>query len=115
MEKSLNTLIDKFPVIMIKGPRQVGKTTLLNHLTETKKEKINYVSLDNLLVRQLAEEDPELFLRSYESPLIIDKFQYAPTLLIYIKIKVDEARKNAMFKTKKRSRNSTLLNWFSIL
>ena len=99
MEKSLNSLIGKFPVIMITGPRQVGKTTLLNHLTKNYKEKINYISLDNLLARQLAQEDPELFLRSHESPLIIDEFQYAPNLLTYIKIKVDEARKKAMFET----------------
>ena len=97
IEKSLNTLIGKFPVIMITGPRQVGKTTLLNHLTINSKQKINYVSLDNLLLKKQAIEDPELFLRTYETPLIIDEFQYAPELLSYIKIKVDEARKNEMF------------------
>ena len=56
---------------MITGPRQVGKTTLLNHLVATSKEKINYVSLDNLLIRSQAIEDPELFLISYETPLRI--------------------------------------------
>ena len=97
IEKSLNSLIGNCPVIMITGPRQVGKTTLLNHLVATSKEKINYVSLDNLLIRSQAIEDPELFLRSYETPLIIDEFQYAPELLSYIKIKVDNARQNEMF------------------
>lgn len=97
IEISLNELKDKCPIIMITGPRQVGKTTLLNHLVATAKEKINYVSLDNLLIRSQAKEDPELFLRSYEAPLIIDEFQYAPELLSYIKIKVDQARKNEMF------------------
>ena len=97
IEKSLNSLKGNCPVIMITGPRQVGKTTLLNHLAVTSKEKINYVSLDNLLVRSQAIDDPELFLRTYETPLIIDEFQYAPELLSYIKIKVDEARKNEMF------------------
>lgn len=97
IEKSLKSLIDKCPVIMITGPRQVGKTTLLNHLVATSKEKINYISLDNILVRSQAIEDPELFLRTYEAPLIIDEFQYAPELLSYIKIKVDNARKNEMF------------------
>lgn len=97
IEKSLNFLIGNCPVIMITGPRQVGKTTLLNHLVATSKEKINYVSLDNLLIRSQAIEDPELFLRSYETPLIIDEFQYAPELLSYIKIKVDNARQNEMF------------------
>ena len=97
IEKSLNSLIAKFPVIMITGPRQVGKTTLLNYFANNSNKKINYVTLDNLLIRQQAIEDPELFLRTYESPVIIDEFQYAPNLLSYIKIKVDEARKNAMF------------------
>ena len=97
IEKSLNALINTCPVIMLTGPRQVGKTTLLNHLVATSKEKINYISLDNLLIRSQAIEDPELFLRTYETPLIIDEFQYAPELLSYIKIKVDNARQNAMF------------------
>ena len=97
IEKSLNSLIGHCPVIMITGPRQVGKTTLLNHLVATSEEKVNYISLDNMLVRSQAIEDPELFLRTYEAPLIIDEFQYAPELLSYIKIKVDNARKNEMF------------------
>lgn len=101
IEKSLNSLIGKCPVIMITGPRQVGKTTLLNHLVATFTEKINYVSLDNLLIRNQAIEDPELFLRNYETPLIIDEFQYAPELLSYIKIKVDNARQNEMFGDRK--------------
>lgn len=97
IEKSLTELIDTCPVIMITGPRQVGKTTLLNHLSINSDQKINYVSLDNLLIRSQAKEDPELFLRTHEFPLIIDEFQYAPDLLSYIKIKVDNARKNEMF------------------
>ena len=97
IEKSLNNLIGKCPVILITGPRQVGKTTLLNHLSVTFNKKINYVSLDNMLIRSQAIEDPELFLRTYEPPLVIDEFQYAPNLLSYIKIKVDEARENEMF------------------
>ena len=97
IENSLNSLIDNCPVILITGLRQVGKTTLLNHLVATSERKINYISLDNLLVRSQAIEDPEMFLRTYEPPLIIDEFQYAPNLLSYIKIKVDNARKNEMF------------------
>ena len=97
LEKSLNDAIGNWPVIMITGPRQVGKTTLLNHFVETSNIKINYISLDNILIRTQAREDPELFLRTYEAPLIIDEFQYAPELLSYIKIKVDEARKKEMF------------------
>lgn len=81
-----------FPVVMITGPRQVGKTTLLNFISKNSNKKINYVSLDDLKVRTLAIEDPELFLETYEIPLIIDEFQYAPNLLSYIKIIVDKKR-----------------------
>lgn len=97
LEKTLSNYIGKYPVIMITGPRQVGKTTLLNYLSSISKQKINFISLDDMIVRAQANEDPELFLRTHETPLVIDEFQYAPNLLSYIKMNVDEARKNAMF------------------
>lgn len=98
MEKYINrnieSVIEKmskgFPVIMVTGPRQVGKTTMLMHINKN----INYVSLDNLNARDLAISDPELFLETYKAPLVIDEFQYAPNLLSYIKMRVDEARLN---------------------
>lgn len=93
MEKTVDKMKKSFPVIMITGPRQVGKTTLLSIMAEkNKNEKINFISLDDLNARTLAIEDPELFLRTYEMPLIIDEFQYAPNLLSYIKIIVDKKR-----------------------
>ena len=98
LEKIVKKTIGNFPVIAITGPRQVGKTTLLEYLSQNMYEKVNYVSLDDLLLRSQANEDPELFLRTHETPLIIDEFQYAPKLLNYIKIKVDEMRKNTLFK-----------------
>ena len=90
IEKELKKLSESFPVIMITGSRQVGKTTLLNNMRE--QNKINYVSLDDLSTRSLAIEDPEMFLSRYKAPLIIDEFQYAPDLLTYIKIIVDKQR-----------------------
>ena len=98
MEKYINrnieSVIEKmskgFPVIMVTGPRQVGKTTMLMHINKN----INYVSLDNLNARDLAISDPELFLETYKAPLVIDEFQYAPNLLSYIKMRVDGARLN---------------------
>ena len=103
MEKTLNEYIGKYPVIMITGPRQVGKTTLLNYMKENSKDKINYVTLDDMINRMQAQEDPELFLRTHEAPLVIDEFQYAPKLLSYIKIMVDKAKQNEMFGDKKKT------------
>ena len=94
IEKVFKEMENTFPVVMVTGPRQVGKTTLLKELIENK--RINYVTLDNLDARALAKEDPELFLRTYETPLIIDEFQYAPNILSYIKIKVDEKRQEKL-------------------
>ena len=92
MENQLTKLSESFPIVMITGPRQVGKTTLLNSMKESSKKNINYVTLDNLSARALAIEDPEMFLDKYKTPLIIDEFQYAPNLLSYIKIIVDKKR-----------------------
>ena len=102
IEKKLNEMKDTYPVIMITGPRQVGKTTLLNYLMTTSTEKINFISLDDMKLRIQANDDPELFLRTHETPLIIDEFQYAPNLLSYIKINIDKARMNEMFGTKEK-------------
>lgn len=82
-----------FPVILVCGPRQVGKTTILNKLSNN---KINYITLDDPLIRKLAKEDPALFLENNKPPLIIDEIQYATELLPYIKIQVDKARLNAL-------------------
>ena len=94
INRNIESVIEKmskgFPVIMVTGPRQVGKTTMLMHINKN----INYVSLDNLNARDLAISDPELFLETYKAPLVIDEFQYAPNLLSYIKMRVDEARLN---------------------
>ncbi len=78
-----------FPVILVCGPRQVGKTTILEKLSGS---KVNYVSLDDPLERKNAKEDPSLFLENHSAPLIIDEIQNATELLPYIKMKVDKAR-----------------------
>ncbi len=82
-----------FKAILVTGARQVGKTTMLRNL----KPDINYVTLDDMLQNQLAQEDPDLFLKSNDVPIIIDEVQYAPDLLRYIKIAVDNSVEKAMF------------------
>ena len=95
LENRVEYMADHFPVVLVSGARQVGKTTLLKKITEGKKA-IQYVTLDHPRVRQLAKEDPELFLQQYSAPVIIDEIQYAPELLPFIKIKVDENRQTYM-------------------
>jgi predicted AAA+ superfamily ATPase len=86
-------LSQQFPVLLLTGPRQTGKTTLLQQLSE--KDTIHnrtYVSLDDPNIRSLAVNDPSLFFQRFEAPLLIDEIQYAPGLLPYIKIAVDKDR-----------------------
>ena len=82
-----------FKTILVTGARQVGKTTMLKNI----KPDINYITLDDMLLNQLAVEDPELFLKANKPPIIIDEIQYAPNLLRYIKIEVDNSDKKAMY------------------
>ena len=77
---------DTRKVLMVTGPRQVGKTSMLKSIAE---EGRNYVSLDDLSLRKLAQDDPKLFMMTYKAPVIIDEVQYAPNLLSYIKLEVD--------------------------
>ena len=85
IEKLLKEALKQFPVCLITGPRQAGKSTLLqNCLKET-----SYVTLNDPIHRSMAHQDPALFLSSFPTPVIIDEIQYAPNLLSYIKMKVD--------------------------
>lgn len=93
-EKRVLELNKYYKVILVTGPRQIGKTTMLKKIKE--KER-SYVSLDELEIRRLAKDDPKLFLQKYPAPLIIDEIQYAPELLPYIKAIVDESDKKGMY------------------
>lgn len=76
----------EFPAVLVTGARQVGKTTLLKSAATSSR---HVVSLDSLVVRDLARRDPKLFLASYPPPIFIDEIQYAPQLLPYIKEIID--------------------------
>ena len=78
-----------FPAIMLTGPRQVGKTTLLRSIAEPERK---YVTLDDSNIRQQAKEDPRSFVEHFPPPVLIDEIQYVPELLNYIKIVIDERR-----------------------
>lgn len=94
IEKTVRKASGDFPVVLVTGPRQVGKTTMLKALLT---EDRRYVTLDDPLLRELAASDPALFLQRFEPPVLIDEIQYAPGLLPYIKMRVDERRRNGDF------------------
>lgn len=76
-----------YPVVMVCGQRQVGKSTMLNHIKESNRR---YVTLDDGNARRLAINDPALFFETYGYPLLIDEFQRVPTILLEMKRIVDE-------------------------
>ena len=86
LENYLQTASQQFPVLLLTGARQVGKTTVLRHLSGNIR---TIVTLDDPIVQSLAREDPPLFLQRFPPPVLIDEIQYAPELLPYIKIEVD--------------------------
>lgn len=86
MEAKIRSLAVEYACVLITGPRQVGKTTVLRSMME---ENRTYVTLDDLEERALAKRDPALFLQMHELPIFIDEVQYAPELFSYIKIAID--------------------------
>ncbi len=86
IEEKIISLTQEYACILITGPRQVGKTTMLRQLMSQER---NYVTLDDMEERKLAKTDPALFLQMHDLPVFIDEVQYAPELFSYIKIAVD--------------------------
>ena len=86
IEKTLRSVSASFPVLMLTGPRQVGKTTILEKIKDNGRKT---VSLDNPTIRAFAKQEPEMFLQRYAPPVLIDEVQYAPELFDYIKVYVD--------------------------
>lgn len=95
LEKVVSEVTKEYPVVLVTGPRQVGKTTMLQKLMEGTER--SYVSLDDLNERNLAKTDPELFLQLHKPPVLIDEVQYAPELFTYIKLHVDRNHKPGDF------------------
>lgn len=89
IENKLIEASKQFASITIYGSRQVGKSTLIQHLFPT----ISYVTLDDIEIRDYAIRDPKGFIKYYSSPLVIDEIQKAPQLLEYIKIEIDNMKK----------------------
>jgi len=95
LERKFIKMSGFFQAVLVTGARQVGKTTMLRHLA--KGQNRAYVTLDNLMARELAKSDPVLFFQTYKPPIIIDEVQYAPELFSQIKVICDGSEEPGLF------------------
>jgi predicted AAA+ superfamily ATPase len=95
LERKFSRMSEFFKAVLVTGARQVGKTTMLRHLAEGRNR--TYVTLDDIMARNLAKTDPVLFFQTYKPPIIIDEVQYAPELFGQIKIICDESEESGLF------------------
>lgn len=95
LETVIGEAAKEYPIVLVTGPRQVGKTTMLQKMMEGTDR--GYVSLDDLNERNLAKSDPQLFLELHKPPVLIDEVQYAPEIFTYIKIHVDSHHEAGAF------------------
>ncbi|MGB4440468.1 MAG: ATP-binding protein [Sedimentibacter sp.] len=97
INRNIETTIEKaakmFSAVLITGARQVGKTTVLKHITKG----ITYVTLDDPILLQSAIEEGGSFFKTTPPPVIVDEIQYAPNLFSYIKMIADENGKKGQF------------------
>jgi len=91
IEKVLEKVKNQFPVLLLTGPRQVGKTTLLKQISD---KRYTQLTFDDPLLRERAKEDPNLFFVNNRPPLLIDEIQYVPALFPYLKMQVDRDRRD---------------------
>ena len=89
LEKEVKKASKFYPVVLVCGQRQVGKSTMLYKIKEKNR---NYVTFDDNSIRRLAKKDPDLFFETYKPPLIIDEFQRVPSILITLKKIIDSNR-----------------------
>ena len=93
-KEAIKKVSNSFKVLLVTGPRQVGKTTLLLSM---KPDNMEYVTLDDEVLRNQAINDPKMFLEEHPAPLFIDEVQYAPNLFSYIKMNVDKENNYGMY------------------
>jgi len=94
MESKLKTLAEHFPVVVVTGARQVGKSTLVSHLFGNNAR--NFV-FDPVTDEHGARRDPQFFLQQYPPPLILDEIQFAPELVTLIKKQVDKDKRPGQY------------------
>ncbi len=90
LENKVLSLSKSYSAVLVTGPRQSGKTTMLKQLAEKENIGREYVTLDDLNIREMAKNDPAMFFQLHKPPILIDEVQYAPELFTYIKIHIDK-------------------------
>ena len=93
IEDVLKNRFENSKCVLVSGTRQVGKSTLLKHLYAN----INYVTFDDLLLKNLANDDPKLFISNLTKPSILDEVQYTPNIFPYLKIECDNTSNNSNY------------------
>lgn len=93
MEKIVEECLEQFSVLLVTGPRQIGKTTMLTKVCD----QYHYCTFDDPLLLCEATEETNLFLMNNEPPLFIDEVQYAPEIFRYIKMHVDREKRKGAF------------------
>ncbi|VEI45634.1 Uncharacterised protein [Actinobacillus equuli] len=93
MKPLIEALIKQFPAVLVTGPRQVGKSTLLQYISED----YQYVTFDDPMVLSMAKNDPSLFMLNYSGKLILDEVQYAPELFSSLKLAIDKQKTSGLY------------------
>lgn len=93
MKPLIEALIKQFPAVLVAGPRQVGKSTLLQYISED----YQYVTFDDPMVLSMAKNDPSLFMLNYSGKLILDEVQYAPELFSSLKLAIDKQKMSGLY------------------
>lgn len=93
MKPLIGALIKQFPAVLVTGPRQVGKSTLLQHISED----YQYVTFDDPMVLSMAKNDPSLFMLNYSGKLILDEVQYVPELFSSLKLVIDKQKTSELY------------------
>ena len=94
-EEALSELMLSFPIILVTGPRQIGKTTFLQNVKKT--GKMPYLCFDDPSEITAVKTDPKTFLSLHRPPVIFDEIQYVPELFPYLKMEADRNRKKGMY------------------
>ena len=93
IEDTIRRVSGMYPAVIVTGPRQVGKTTVLNQVCKD----IPYITLDDPGIMEYAKTESALFFKTYAPPVALDEVQYAPELFPFIKMMADETKEKRLF------------------